>query len=487
MSGWRRWRFLAAQRSGRVRQTLVFAGMGLLIAALATAATQWQSQIRDTVRFVFAELATLGLAPVPLILGGILLVAALIIYLAPLPKTHSYLATNPQRIPRVAVYLDSENQLPNVAIEPFLAYVRSFVGGKRADLVFFTDAAHTADGAQYRALVKGGFRPVDVPHKRVEEVDGDTDNTKNAVDIELALYAYQQALLSPQPMEIVLVTGDRDYIPLIRRLWVEGHHVHVWALRIPTAMKELAQQLGVETAPFADLFQWERIGSPSRSAKPSKLKQPHGARATQEAPARAPASSAQDAPQPAGRGSKIERAQLAQAFASSVQLLEQARKKFEVDQSAIQLLSSRTGNYLKPITEALGFTGLGWTARWFLLLTALGVYARPDAVSMFTRGNTSPDEAAETLLRFLEEVSVSAYALAKLTPDDVVPLANLRDRLLQPTTQDPKTAALRALLEEDPRKEWLLRLKQVCHATASAGLMRYELVANDTAIRLTKV
>jgi hypothetical protein len=260
------WRYLAAQRSGRVRLAIVSTGTGLLAIIVAATLTLWQTQVRDAAHSLVTWLALIGFLPVSTILGGILLIAAVILYTAPLPRTHSFLATNPRRISRVAVYLDSENQLPNAAIKPFLTHVRNFVGGRRAELVLFSDAAHTASGNKYRSLVKGGFCPVDVPHKRVPQVDGDDNNTKNAVDVEMSLYAYQQALLAPHPMDIVLVAGDQDYLPLIRRLWTEGHRVHVWAMYIPTTITDLAQQLNIKTATFSSLFSWTDEVEASTSA-----------------------------------------------------------------------------------------------------------------------------------------------------------------------------------------------------------------------------
>lgn len=481
----RRWRFLAAQRSGRVRWALTYVVMGLLVTALAAIATAGQSQIREAARAFLVELAPVGLAPVPALVGGTLVIAGLLIYLTPLPRTHSYLATNPRRIPRVAVYLDAENQLPNAAIQSFLAQVRSFVGGRRADLVFFTDAAHTADGARYRALVKGGFRPVDVPHKRVEGVDGDTDNTKNAVDIELSLYAYQKALLSPQPMDIVLVTGDQDFLPLIRRLWAEGHSVHVWAMRIPLALSELAQQLGIEAKPYSAMFTWEKTESPTHSANRSKRQRAQGPRVV---PGSLGSAALSNPPVQAARAENptyLDRERLTDVFTLSVRLLEQTRAKFGVDRRAILTLGSLTGDKIKPVAEALGFTGLRWTTRWMLFLTALGVYADAGAGVLPDHGPTSPEQAADLLLRFLDELGASARSLAASTPDGVVTFAALRGQLVQTASEDPQTAGLRRLLAIT-NPAWPSPMIQFIGCASATGALVFERIPGRSAIRLAR-
>jgi hypothetical protein len=114
----RRWRYLAAQRSGKVRLGITTAAIGILAIVVATVLTQWQSQIYTAAQKLAVGAAHLDVLPVAVIVGAFLIVAAAVIYLWPLPRTHSYLTTNPRRIPRVAVYLDYENQLPNAAIWP---------------------------------------------------------------------------------------------------------------------------------------------------------------------------------------------------------------------------------------------------------------------------------------------------------------------------------------------------------------------------------
>lgn len=473
MAQWRRWRFLAAQRSGRVRQTVFFASVGILVVALATALTLWQSQIRTFAGLALAELAPLGLAPVSVIIGGLLVAAALIIYLAPLPKTHSYLATNPQRLPTHAVYVDLENRLPNAALKPLLAHVRSVVKGHRADLVFFADSAHSSTTTSYRAMVGGGFRPVDVPHKRLDQLDGDHENTKNAVDMELSLYAYQQALLSPRPMNIVVVSGDRDFIPLLRRLWVEGHTVQVWALTIAPALDKLAKELGIEAKPFSSLFTWQEAPTSGDASRRSKQRDTRGA-----------ADQTAEATGVVGKGSQQPplRARLESVLNRSADLLKQVRERYGNDPRAMTTLGSLLGDHIKDEAVWLGFIGNGWSKRWKLFMVALGVY-RGDVAGALEPEKISAREVADILSRFLSDLATSAHALVSNAPDHVVTYTALRKRLAQVNAADPAAAELRRLLEVAP-DGWPNPIIQLCAAAKALNLLQYEPVAGRAAIRV---
>jgi hypothetical protein len=494
----RRWRYLAAQRSGRVRVTITAVGVSMLAIVVATVLTQWQSQIRSATQTVATGLAQVGVLPVAVMLGLVLLVAATVICVTPLPKTHSYLATNPHRIPRVAIYLDYENQLPNAAIQPFLDHVRSFVGGRRAELVLFSDAILSATGKKYRSLVKGGFRPVDVPHKRVLDVEGDDRNSKNSVDVELALYAYQQALLSPHPMDIVLVSGDRDYIPLIRRLWVEGHHVHIWAMVIPPAIAELTQQLNIEAATFSSLFSWESADdAPAGVAQKRRRGKPRAASAegksarTKDEGSETRSRKTEDAAstQPKGNlgdealDSPVGREQLVVAFAYSRQVLDRVRRSNGTGKSALKVLGSQIGDSHREVSEAFGFTGKGWTRRWFLLLQALELFTADSGVRIPLPGPIDAAQATDRLLHFLRELSECACTLATSTPDRTVTFASLQAQLAAVSTHAADTEMLRQVLA-NPSPEWPNPLVQLCRAASAVGLLRYERLAHGAGIRI---
>jgi hypothetical protein len=410
----------------------------------------------------------------------LLLAAALALYVAPLPRAHSYLATNPQRIPRVAIYLDYENPLPNTAVQPFLEYVHSFVGRRRAELVLFSDAALFATGKRYRTLVKGGFRPVDVPHKRVIDVEGDNTNSKNSVDVELALYAYQQALLSPHPMDIVVVSGDQDYIPLIRRLWVEGHHVHVWAMIVPSAVAELAQQLNIEAATFSSLFSWQPSEPPgTQTGKAGKRPRQKSSTAGSAAETRSLKSGGALPTRATGNdagqalGTPVSRARLVATFSSHRHVLDHVRQSYGTGKSALKVLGSQIGDKHRDVTEAFGFTGKGWTKRWLLLLQAIELFDLDSGGSMPLVGPRNADQAADRLLQFLHNLTECACALAATTTDRAITFVQLQSQLAAPSAPDADSAKLRHLLVH-PSTEWPNPLAQLCRAASAVGLLRYE-------------
>jgi len=91
----------------------------------------------------------------------------------------------------------------------------------------YADFGALDDDAPYiqRDLQRGGFEPRYVP----------SDLQRNAVELQLALDGVQATREHPSINTVVLITGDRPYLPLIRRIVEAGRHVLAIMLFPPRA------------------------------------------------------------------------------------------------------------------------------------------------------------------------------------------------------------------------------------------------------------
>ena len=185
-------------------------------------------------------------------------------------------AARPQ-IAAVSVYMDLENQLglgvsnptattpaPPVVPVPvplriatltrqIQHYIRTVCQQDRADMFFYADSLLYADepylGEVFRSLWGQGFRLIDTPHTQLvlENEAGERERAelKDTADLVLALHAYERALLADGPRHIILVTGDKDFVPLIYQLHFMGHHVHLISLRENDKLDLFARKLGI--------------------------------------------------------------------------------------------------------------------------------------------------------------------------------------------------------------------------------------------------
>ncbi len=182
------------------------------------------------------------------------------------PRTwHFANATRPQIAP-VSVYMDLENQLglsgPTTVPTPLRIstlvgqiqrYIRTVCGQDRADMFVYADTLLYANepylNEVFRSLWRQGFRLMDTPHARImiENVAGAREEVglKDTADLVMALHAYERALLADGPRHIILVTGDKDFVPLIYQLHYMGHHVHLISLGDNPTLDLFARKLGI--------------------------------------------------------------------------------------------------------------------------------------------------------------------------------------------------------------------------------------------------
>ncbi len=159
------WRTFWARRS-RARIMLMCVLLALTILAIAWLAVppDWQWQAQDDISFIARWVGSLDTRTLLAALIALSFVEALVLLFVPSYRKHSYLAMTPALIPPVSVYLDAENQLSEATIRSFRDFLTKYLDGRRADLLYFMDASHTAPSAKYKALYRSGFRPIDVPH-----------------------------------------------------------------------------------------------------------------------------------------------------------------------------------------------------------------------------------------------------------------------------------------------------------------------------------
>lgn len=235
-----RWRHFLSQRPRwRLQVAWLGALLAVLLGALAFVPASFWQLVGDAGNSATGLMAQLGDRAIALGADVALLVISIVLFTVPRGRTPAYLSNRPGAIASTSVYLDAENQATSPqAAQAFVTNLRAELGGKTADLIYYADSMRIARSSvqnpkdlraqqryhAFRVLYRFGFRPVDVFHRTVG-----VSPEKNIVDIELALHAYQRALIGPGLQEIHLVSADGDFVPLIYRLKALGHTVHLWA------------------------------------------------------------------------------------------------------------------------------------------------------------------------------------------------------------------------------------------------------------------
>jgi len=90
------------------------------------------------------------------------------------------------------------------------------------------------DNEDFRGL-QSQFQRNNVETRHVFSKTYEDGRRKNAADIEMSLDAWELAKERPDFQTFVLVCGDRDFIPVVRRLQQRGKTVHIIGLRVSTS------------------------------------------------------------------------------------------------------------------------------------------------------------------------------------------------------------------------------------------------------------
>jgi NYN domain len=433
-----RWRYFWSRRSRRrTALALTLAVVALLALIYLALSPDGQRQVVAGLFSVFQGVSSLGLIPVLVMCVALCAALSVALIVVPSYRRHSYLATAPTIIPPVSVYLDAENQLPAAAIRPFTEFLMKHLDGRRADLLYFLDAARTANGEKYKTLYRFGFRPVDVPHDPTGKGE-----VKEAVDRELAMHAYERAILGPPEQEFIIVTGDRDFVPLIYRLAALGHRVQIWAAPVHESYRVVETYLGVNVIDLSHVISELRVASPD-GAPATERRSAHLAR---PAPPPKPSSVPRRVPAPTVALQAGEE-HLYFAVAETLAAYDAALAGPRSDSSRNGRFHALMRGTYGPRLAGVGYSVGNWLDFWLEHLIALNVLVRVGGQAFPKRGSSNAEDAARSLFAMSKAATRAALRIGAEHDDGLVRMSEISAALANdPSLFDERAAPLFKLL-----------------------------------------
>ena len=472
-----RWQFFWSKRSRtRTALALVFATVALLAIIYLALSPSVESQVTSSLVAVGQQVTAVGIRP--LIAAGIALcvVLSLIFISVPSYRKPRYLATVPSIIPSVSVYLDAENQLSAAAIRPFIEFLMKHLDGRRADLLYFLDASQTATGEKYKMLYRFGFRPVDVPHDPTGK-----GTVKEAVDRELAMHAYERALLGPPEQEFIIVTGDGDFVPLIYRLSALGHHVQVWAISLTEAYRVVEMYLGVNVIALSQVISELAITQPD--VKPDANPKPTVSQKRKRGITRRSASSPKKVAQSERIPSPVSLSESGEekfyyAVAETLAAQGEASRKFAEDSSRNGLFYGLMRGKYGPRLAGVGYSVGNWLEYWLEHLTILGVLVKSPAAYFRNVDRQVPRRQRE-VYSLLSKAAARAAAQVGATHDDgVVRMSEVASALAAQSSSADEDAALLFKLAPDTGRG-ITSIRYFVRSARALGLLEFQDNANS--------
>lgn len=485
-----RWRIFWLRRSGeRTAWALVLVVPALLAMIYLALPESDQTQVDAAIQWVGQSLGATGLRiGVEATLVACTFVSV-VLFLVPNYRKYRYLTLPTSIIPPVSVYVDAENILGEGSVPAFVDHLRTHIGDRRADLLFFMEAATEARTGKYKALFRAGFRPVDVPH--------DPTGTKpmgEAVDREIAMHAFERALLGPPQQEFIIVTSDRDFAPLIYRLVALGHTVQIWSagysytynqvkrdLRlIPPSLLtpvNIASVLGQQSNSPRPAAPTGAIGAKSRASRRRVRKKRQYVSVQWDAPTITPVSTLSVAGQ----------VSLYEAIAMTLSAGQYCQGQFAGDDTRnIALNRLLATNPLKSSMIRVGYSGASAIDYWRDHLIAIGVFvSRPDAKCPAV-GEVNAEEGARRLYAMAAAVASAATRAKTNRPDGLLSMDTI---LLQLAADDlPSDAqAMLAPLIATKAGRGGTHVRYLTHCARSVGIMRFDDTRADQLIANPRV
>ena len=398
------WRTFWAKRAPwRINFVKLIAVVAVLFGLYLLIPGSWQSQINHWVLAIGQFVASLNYSEI--LIGAIILlilVGLLLVFVHPYRRA-TYFAANPSTIPLISVYVDAENQLSRATdIPKFADEVMRYLNGRRANLLFFMDSSSQAHGAQteqFKMLCRYGFRPVHVPHNPTGMA---LKGIKEAVDKELAMHAYERALVGPPEQEFIIVTSDQDFVALVYRLAALGHHVQVWATPILPAYRELQRYLDIELLDIA------RLVSDSGLSDQESVTD--------------------------GQSSEEERAVLSEAGERQLYraILDTLgiRNVCEEKHRNLTAMRIEIGSELASRLSGVGYSAQSKVDYWLDHMYATGVLGRPQGGHLPSIGSAFPENAAYALFAVAQLTTECVIALGQRRPNGIVTLSDIANALL---------------------------------------------------------
>lgn len=447
-----RWRFFWSRRSRiRIMGAILCIFAAVLIASYIVLPPDVQRRVTDALSAFAGDIGSLGSQTALGIGAAILLLLSFVLVFAPGYRRHSYLATSPSLIPPVSVYLDAENQLSDQTVGAFAKFLIGYLNGRRADLLYFLDASITANGSKFKRLYRFGFRPIHVPHNPTG-----SGVVKEAVDKELAMHAYERALLGPPNQEFIIVTGDGDFVHLVYRLVALGHRVRIWAKPIRQPYRTLATYLDVNE----DIFNVLDLSHilPSRPVV--------------EAPAtEAPAVDGEDEAPAADNEEEIYR-----TIRDMLRRLDKVAEKPRLSElNKRSAFRSYLGGEFSPRLAQVGYSAGNFLDFWIEHLEALNILVDAGPRALPDRGTAEPVDAAHQLYLMAKAASDAIARTADSRTDGQVRMDEVAKELAaeSPTSSEDEVTLLRSFVRKSGARG-ATHTRYFCRCARALGLTQFD-------------
>lgn len=470
-----RWRFFWSRRSHRrTSLALLLLLISLLAITYVALPRSAQTQIQDGVEAVARGIHTFGLRNALICGVALCLVVCLLLIFLPAYSRHSYLAVNVSIIPPVSVYLDAENQLSEAAIRPFTQFLIKHLDGRRADLLYFLDASHTANGDKYKTLYRFGFRPVDVPHDPTGK-----GHVKEAVDRELAMHAYERAVLGPPEQEFIIVTGDADFVPLIYRLVALGHRVQVWAAPVREAYKVVETYLGINVIDLSQRISEIEIAPQEATIPTTNARNRRKKRSTR-----------------GNRSSRMDMAttsrivapstllkpgeeHLYYAIAETLAAHAYAHERFRGDNEKNGAFHSLLRGKYGPRLAGVGYSAGNWIDYWLEHLTTLGILLKDDSHAFPKHGSANEEYAARSLCAIAEMATQAAVLVSASHPDGLVRMSEIATTIAMEPLVVEEAAELLFDLVAPTNRQRITHTRYFVRSARALGLLEFDDVSDS--------
>jgi hypothetical protein len=469
-----RWRFFWSRRSrARTIAAMLFVIAALLLGGYSALPSDGQRQLTQALAQAAHAVGSLDASLFLASAVVVCVILSLVLIFARPYQRHGYLASSPSIIPPISVYVDAENQLSETTIRPFTQFLIKHLDGRRADLLYFMDASEAATRGKYKALYRFGFRPIDVPHNPTGQA-----KVKEAVDKELAMHAYERALLGPPGQEFIIVTGDQDFVALVYRLAALGHRVQVWATPIRAAYRELAKYLDV------NLIDLQRYLMESESLAIEPRDRPQLAGNVNQPPKAQDSRKTGQTADPfsdtgqsdwlyAGTLAEGGEQQLSRAIAETLRARRAAEHQSGNAQAHANILRSKLGGELASRLASVGYAAPSRIDYWLDHLVALGVL-RAQTGPFPTEGTTSPDDAARALFLVAEKASTAALAVAQRRGADRIPWNDIATEMAShaPETSPEVRSLMHLVAPGNPKRN--THARYFVRSAQALGLLEFD-------------